>query len=326
MPLPTPGDVHVDVLLTNISVAYMNSADNFVADKVFPRVPVQHRSGKYATYSKADFLRDEMKYRAPGSVSAGGGFRTSTANYFAEVFAYHVDVDDQTVANATVPFEPVRDATQYITQKELIKREVAWCSNFFTTSLWTGGKKASGSNGDLVAGTDFTAWDDASSTPIEDVQNQIAEVEAGTGVLPNTLVVNRRTMMALRNHPDIVDRIKYTSGNPVGEEIIARLLGVDRLLVAAGVKNSAQEGLSNSSDYIAGNNALLVYASQSPSLMTPSGGYTFVWSGYTGSQDGRRIKRFRLEEYAADRIEIEASWDQRVVAADTGAFFQNCVS
>lgn len=326
MPLPTPGDVHVDTLLTGVSVAYMNTADKFIADRVFPRVPVQQRSGKYATYSKADFLRDEMKYRAPGSVSAGGGFRTSTSNYFAEVFAYHVDVDDQTVANATSPFEPVRDATTYITQKELIKREVAWCSSFFTTSVWTGGTKASGAKGDLVAGTDFTAWDDASSTPIEDVQNQIAEVEANTGILPNTLVVNRRTMMALRNHPDIVDRIKYTSGNPVGEDIIGRLLGVDRVLVAAGVKNSATEGLANSSDYIAGNSALLVYAAPSPSLMTPSGGYTFVWSGLTGSQDGRRIKRYRMEEYAADRVEIEASWDQRVVASDVGAFFSNTVS
>jgi hypothetical protein len=326
MPLPTPGDVHVDTLLTGISVAYANTADKFVADTVFPRVPVQQRSGKYATYSKADFLRDEMKYRAPGSISAGGGFRTSTSNYFAEVFAYHVDVDDQTVANATVPFEPVRDATQYITQKELIKREVAWCANFFTTSVWTGGKKTAGTNGDLVAGTDFTKWNDASSTPIEDVQNQAAEIEAATGILPNTLVINRRVAMALRNHPDLVDRIKYTQGQPVGEDIIARLLGVDRVLVAAGVKNAAQEGLSNSSDFIAGNNALLVYAAQSPSLMNPSGGYTFVWSGYTGSQDGRRIKRFRMEEYAADRIEIEASWDQRVVAGDVGAFFSGCVA
>jgi len=326
MPLPTPGDVHVDTLLTGISVAYMNTADKFVADIVFPRVPVTQRSGKYATYSKADFLRDEMKYRAPGSVSAGGGFRTSTATYFAEVFGFHVDVDDQTVANATSPFEPVRDATQYITQKELIKREVDFVSNFFTTSVWTGGKKVAGTNGDLVAGTDFTAWDDASSTPIEDVQNQIAEVESATGILPNTLVVNRRVAMALRNHPDIVDRIKYTSGNPVGEDIIARLLGVDRFLVAAGVKNSAAEGLTNSSDYIAGNNALLVYSAASPSLMNPSGGYTFVWSGLTGSQDGRRIKRYRLEEYSSDRVEIEAAWDMKVVAADTGAFFQNCVS
>lgn len=326
MPLPTPGDVHVDHLLTGISVAYMNTADKFVADRVFPRVAVTQRGGKYATYSKADFLRDEMKYRGPGSISAGGGFRTSTETYYADVYAYHVDVDDQTVANATVPFEPVRDATQYITQKELIKREADFVTKFFSTSVWTGGTKASGSKGDLVAGTDFTAWDDASSTPIEDVQNQIAEVEANTGVMPNTLVINRRVAMALRNHPDIVDRIKYTQGQPVGEDLIARLLGVDRLLVAAGVRNSAGEGLSNSSDYIAGNNALLVYASPSPSLMTPSGGYTFVWSGLTGSQDGRRIKRYRLEEYAADRIEIEASWDMKVVAADTGAFFSNCAS
>jgi hypothetical protein len=36
MPQPTQSQVHVDAVLTNISVGYMQDAANFIADKVFP--------------------------------------------------------------------------------------------------------------------------------------------------------------------------------------------------------------------------------------------------------------------------------------------------
>ena len=45
MPSPTPRDVHVDAALTNISIAYKQSDDAFVAEKVFPVVPVGKQSG-----------------------------------------------------------------------------------------------------------------------------------------------------------------------------------------------------------------------------------------------------------------------------------------
>ena len=34
MPQPTISDVHVDAILTNISIAYMQKAENMIADKV----------------------------------------------------------------------------------------------------------------------------------------------------------------------------------------------------------------------------------------------------------------------------------------------------
>jgi len=322
MPLPTQGDQHVDALLTDVSVAYMQADTKFVAGQVFPRVSVQKQSGRIATYSKADLLRDEMEVRGPGSVSAGGGYRVSTTTYVADVYAFHQDVDDQAVANADTPFSPVRDATQFVTSKSLIKQEVDWASSFFTTGLWTG----SSTSTDLIAGTDFTAWDDVAGSPINDISDQAAEIESKTGYLPNTLVINRRAWNAIKNHPDVIDRIKHTSAQSITTDVFARLCDLDRVLVGAAVKNSAQEGLASSVGYIFGNHALLVYAAPSPSLMVPSGGYTFVWSGLTGAAEGRRIKRFRMEDRASDRIEIEAAWDAKVVAADVGAFFSAVAS
>jgi len=40
MAQPTNSDVHVDAALTNISVAYVQNAADFVAGRAFPNVPV----------------------------------------------------------------------------------------------------------------------------------------------------------------------------------------------------------------------------------------------------------------------------------------------
>ena len=81
MPQPTMGQSHVDAVLTNISVAYAQQAGNFIADKVFPTVPVDKKSDKYFTYTKNDWFRDEAQRRGPGTEPAGGGYNLSTDTY-----------------------------------------------------------------------------------------------------------------------------------------------------------------------------------------------------------------------------------------------------
>ena len=123
MPQPTPRDVHVDAALTNVSVAYMQDQTNFIADKIFPIVPVEHQSDVYFKYDKGAFFRDEAQVRAPASESAGSGFDLTTDNYMCKKWALHKDVDDDTVANADPAIDPYRDATTFVMQNLLIRRE-----------------------------------------------------------------------------------------------------------------------------------------------------------------------------------------------------------
>ena len=96
MTQPTKGDVHVNKPLTNISIAYMQQATNFVADTVFPNIPVAMQSDRYYTYDRGYFNRDEMQERAPGTESAGSGYEVdNTPTYYAKVYAFHHDVPDQ---------------------------------------------------------------------------------------------------------------------------------------------------------------------------------------------------------------------------------------
>src|SRR5271170_4677088 len=99
MPQPVYGQVHVNQALTTVSVAYVQSADSYVADKMFPSVPVEHQSDVYYVFNKDDFYRDEAQPRADATESAGGGFNLTTQSYSATVWAWHKDVGEQVRRN-----------------------------------------------------------------------------------------------------------------------------------------------------------------------------------------------------------------------------------
>ena len=109
---PSRSDVHIDGPLTNISVAFMQNADNFVASRVFPNIPVSNQSDAYFTFPRGSFNRDDMEVRAPGSESAGANYELSTDTYSAPVRALHKDIADQVRANTDNPLSPDREATE----------------------------------------------------------------------------------------------------------------------------------------------------------------------------------------------------------------------
>jgi hypothetical protein len=325
---PTLSAVHVNTPLTNMSVAYAQAADMFVAHKVFPIVPVSKQSDLYYTYNKDDFRRSEAQLRAPGAESAGSGYSLdSSGNYYCSVNAIHKDIDDQIRANADAVLNMDRDATEYITQQLLIKRERDWATAFFGAGIWTGGLQAAATYGDLAGGVDFTQWDNAAATPCSDIQKQQNSVMQITGYKPNTLVLGTTAYSTIINSDDVVDRIKYTQRGVLGPDLLAAVLGVDRVFVCHAGQNTAVAGAAAVNAFICSDDdALLCYSAKSPSLMHASAGYTFTWSGYTGSQDGWRVSRFRMEHLRADRVEGELAYDQKLISGDLGARFANCTA
>ena len=316
MPQPTSQQVHVDAILTNISVAYMQQQANFIASRVFPIVPVSKQSDKFFTYTKNDWFRDEAQRRADATESAGGGYGLSTDTYHADVFAFHKDIGDQTRANADAPIQVDREAAEFVTMRLLLKMETQFVSSFFTTGVW---------------GTDDTPsnlWSDyTSSDPLGDVEDGKRAILSTTGFEPNTLVLGYDVFRALKNHPVLVDRIKYTSSQTLTEGLMASLFDIPRVMVAKAVKATNNEGATQAYDFTHGKNALLTYSAPSAGLLQPSGGYVMSWTGVSGGL-GQTIgtSRIRMEQFKADRIEGEMSFDMKVIGSDLGYFFNACVA
>jgi hypothetical protein len=330
---PTQSDLHVSQPLTNISVAYIQEEDTYVADKVFPRVPVQKQSDLYWKYHKSEWRRQDVQRRAPSTETPGVGWNVTTDQYFAHVYGVHKDIDDQLRANADSNFNLDRDATKFITNQLLLKRDQDFLQTYFAPGVWD--RNYTGVTGTPSTG-EFLRWDEGGSDPIGNITTGVIDSRENTGFAPNTLLLAPRVLQSLRHHADILDRIKYTQRGIVTEDLLASLFGVNKLLIAwatqvAGNPQRTQDPnvLDENAEYefMVGKGALLVYANPSPSLMTPSGGYIFTWNGYLAGNDrGIRVKRFRMEPIASDRIEAEMTYDMKVVSTDVGAYWADVVS
>ena len=201
---PDVTDVHVNALLTQISIAHYNEPDAYIADKVFPLIYVPKQSDIYPVYDRGYFFADEGDdmLRAPGTKATRTGFEVNTDNtYKCRNWAVGFPIPAELRANADAPFDMDRDGTRLVTEILSIRRERAWASTFMTTSKWTGSSTAS----DITVGT---KWDDVTSDPISDVKAESRAIHTNIGRRPNTLVMGRIVWDRLTDHPDILDRIK----------------------------------------------------------------------------------------------------------------------
>jgi len=331
MPFPGPSvrEVHVDAILTNMSVAYIQNQKDYIADQFAPLIPVQKQSDRYFVYTKGDWFRDEAQERAPGTQSAGSGYDLdNTPTYYAPVYALHQDVPDQIADNSDTPLRPYEDAQLFVTQRLLLKRERIWTSTYFGTGIWNG--TGAGDITGVASGPSFPTsilqWDQPASTPIQDIHNMKALMLTQTGFEPNTLVLGYKAFHRVINNPSILDRIKYTQRGIVSADLLASLFELDKVLVGKATVNTAQKGAVDAFQLVHGNHALLAYVAPNPGLRVPSAAYTFAWTGLLGAGAfANRIKRFRMEWLESDRIEGEMAFACKVVAADLGMFVNGVV-
>lgn len=326
MAQPTPGDVHVNRPLTNTSIAYFQAQTNYVASRAGHAIPVEKQTDSIFRFKKGAFYRDEMKVRAPGAESAGGGFDMDTPlTYSCPVKAFHSDIPDQTRANTDSPLNQDRAHTTLVTQKALINRELLFATNLMTNATATWDVKRAGVvSGSYVLDTNVIKWSDATnSNPIDDVAYYCTKVHKNSGGFrPRHAVCSRSVWDVLKNHPDVLSRISGggTIINPaiVTQQLVASLFELEELLVMDAVYDTSTEGATTSMSFMGGDAFLVYYKPPTVAVEMPSAFYQFNWTGMLGmaGETGARIKKFRMEGNSADRIEIENAIDIKITGTD----------
>lgn len=327
MAQPTIDQVYVSAPLTNISVAYMNQPSNFIAGRVFPVVPVDTPEGIFFVYNKGDWFRDEVEPRVDEEESAGSGYRIAQDTFRTEIYAFHKDIPRRVRLAAVPATNPDVAASRFVTQRFLTFQEVHWVSTYFAAGVWdtdVTGVAASPGVGEFVQWSNYTT-----STPTDDIDNAKDAISGVTGIEPNTLVLGSNVYRKLRNHPELVDRFKYTDPSNITEQMLATYLEIERVFISRAIVNTAQEGATESYSRIMGNHAWLGYVTPAPSLLEPSAGYNFTWAGINPSM-GENINMKRLDFASIGRevvrVEGEMAWDMKVVATDLGYFFEDAVA
>lgn len=323
--MPRSTDTHVDKILTQISIAYMQKPEDFFAQEVFPIIGVNKQSDKYFIYSIGDMYRDNMKKRAEKTESEAADFNVSTDNYYCDVWALHVDITDRERANADSPLDLDRDSTEFLAQQGLIRRDALFTAEYLKIGVW--GKDITGVSA-TPTGDQVLQWNDANSDPVGDHKRARVYMKSKTGYRPNVGVYQEEVFEELLEHPDIIDRVKYTATGQGSEALLAQLFRLQKLVVAGSVSNSAVEGATDDIGFIAPKCALLVYAEKKPGIMKPSAGYIFNWKGIGGDKMATRMRKIPLPLIGegGTRIEIEMAFDMKVVSSDLGYFFTSIIA
>lgn len=337
MPMLTPSQVHVDTPLTNLTLAYIQDQSAFIADKVFPNVPVSKQTDKYYIYNREDFLRTgDVKALGPRTRPERVGMALSQNSYSIDVRALATDFDFQTLANEDTSLDIRAAGARMLTQRMLIDRENRWASTYFATGVWA--TEYDGvANASNNLNTEVTQWDDyTNSTPIVDITTaKRTAMLASGGFMPNVMVVTRDVRDVLINHPDILARLNggatVVNTALVTNAKLAEIFEVEQFLVMDAIQNTAAEGAAEALSFITTKKAALYYRPVAPGLMVPAAGYNFTWSSLDNSSGhGVEIMSYSGEylsiEGIAEEIHAVMAYDQKVVGTELGVFFNTILS
>ena len=333
MPNLTPSQVHIDRPLSNLTLAYAQSQENFIADKVFPTVGVQRQSDKYYIYDRANMNRTgDVQKLAPRTEVNRIGMAISNDSYFADVYGLGMDFDEQTIANEDEVLNLRQAGAETLAMRLMIHREEQFATTFFANSLWT-----TSVSGAASGGTPPVYWNDyTNATPIANVTLARRTMQlASGGYKPNTMVVGKEVRDVLVNHPDILARLNggATVSNTalITDAKMAEIFEVENFYVMEAVRNTAVEGAAESTAFIGGKHALLCHTPSNAGLMSPAAGLTFAWNNIPGANNlGITVESFSDDALkrmqVAEHIQVKMSYDMKVVGADLGYFFASVVA
>lgn len=260
---PSLQDIRIDPVLSNVSIAYQN--EDYIAEQILPVIPTTTRTGKYFKYDTSKF-RKEDSLRAMGAPAKEVDYGLSLSTPFVCLdHALKELVPNELKEQAPSPLNPEIDAAENVTEKLLVEKEYDLATYMQNTANLT--------NNTTLSGT--SQWSDyANSDPIKDIKTAKKTIHSKIFKEPNTLVLGKEVYDTLLDHPDIIDRIKYRS-DVATADILARLFGVDKILIGAAGYESAAEGQTSSMAYIWGKYAWLLYVAPRPGIKQLSFGYHF---------------------------------------------------
>lgn len=260
-----------DPILTNVAIAYEN--DEYVAEKLFPTLRVAKQSGKHFIYDRGRFRTGKNKgIRAAGAPAEEVKHSITTGlTYFCEDHAKKEFVTDEDVKNnVQTGNDPYADSTENLRSLQMTDREVELVSLLTTAGSYQANNK--------ITLSGLSLWSDfANSDPIGDIRTGKRAIHAEIFREANKLVISRSIFDILIDHPDFLERIKHSQAGITTEEIIARIVGVDEVVVAKAGKNTATEGQSDSMSYIWGNFALLAFVDTNPRPKYITLGLNYQW-------------------------------------------------
>jgi len=194
----TGRDLHIDVPLTNISIAYDPPA--LIAPLIYPIIPVEKETNVYYVWNKAEAMRVHNAVRARATEANRINFDVSSDGYVIKNYALAIDI----------PYEDLENADASLSIRESAARRVinglnlAWEDREAVTLTTTT---------NMTSSTALTnAWSDPDAgTPVEDIWNGVNSKAARR--IPRELWPNVRRRLDQIDAVTRLDDLKVPPGN-----------------------------------------------------------------------------------------------------------------
>lgn len=311
--MPYPKELHVDQLLTNLSVQYRN--EEMIWREVMPLIPVGKRSDKFTKYNKEDSYRKPDDTIGPKGEANQSDWGVSTDNYSVKGHAQADWLPQESIDNSDNPIQPEMDTNNFLNGVLDVAQESRVAGVVFAAASYPSGNKVQ------LSGT--SQWGQSADDPIADV---LTAVET-CFMRANTLVFGLDAWLIFRKLPEVLDAVKSSTrfqGSPGGLATITEVAGlfdVPRVLIGRGRYITSKPGQTATYARLWGKHCAAIHVVPNPGIRSITFGGTFSESD-----------RMTMREFDAKRGEkgahyFKVSWnsDEKVIASDLGYFIEDAV-
>jgi hypothetical protein len=259
----------IDPILTAVAQGYSNN--ELVGRALFPTVPVIARAGKIIRFGLQDFLLYNTM-RAPGQNTRRVQFGYADADFALADHSLEgsVPIENEQEAQAVPGIDLGQGAVRSV------QNIMALGVEYEQASLARDANQYAATNKLAVAAAD--RWTDPDSDPFEVVSDAREVVRKQIGKRPNSSVMGPSVFAALKKHPKVLDRIKYTGRDVATVELLASLFEIPNLMVGDAVYSADGKALSD----VWGDDMVMAYtvAASLQDRGNPTFGYTYQLSNY----------------------------------------------
>ncbi len=137
--MPTPALLHVDSILSNLSIQYVN--EDMIWRLLMPIVPVGKRSDKYPVYSKPDTYRVTDDSVGPKAMPNEIDWSLSIDNYSVSDHALGDWMSQEEIDNADTPISVDMDTNDNLNRALELKQEDRVAGKIFLAGTYPSGNK-----------------------------------------------------------------------------------------------------------------------------------------------------------------------------------------
>lgn len=307
-------------LSTFFQYDYMESERWFIGHDILPVSPVGKQAGTFGIIP----LDQLLKHDQDGSRAPGTGYQRSTMEFQDLDFATKEKGLEEVVDDREAAMYSSYFAAEQVGTRRLINRMLTNAEKRIQSAVMALAQYGTRTH------TAAVKWNAAGGLPVDDLELAIKGFRDDFGLIPNRMAINYYTFRALRNNPQVRDRIKSSgAGNPdklrdVTVGMLEQVFDIS-ISVAGGMQNTAPSGVAANVADIWTDDILITKVATTNDLQEPAIGRTLHWSE-DGSEIDGHVESYREEAVRGEVIRARHEIDEKIFYPGFGYVIQDVLA